>query len=189
MATIIEITPIEIKYKKHNLQDGPLYVDNKSDIKMIIFANGMRETFEEANPKLIIQNNTSNQVAENLNNDIEDHKMYYIYQNYKIGQPQMQSILMQTKDKKIMKLVVEAQTARKRETIFIATFPLAIGGMYIISYASSYSNRNNADSNIYYAIGGVAIAAAIACPIVSIANKHKKMNCNTAAIKLYNQKY
>ena len=53
VAAIIEVTPIEIKYKKHNFQD------------------------------------------------------------YKIGQRQMQSILMQTKDKKIMQLIVEAQKARK----------------------------------------------------------------------------
>ncbi len=129
VAAIIEVTPIEIKYKKHNFQD------------------------------------------------------------YKIGQRQMQSILMQTKDKKIMQLIVEAQKARKREPIFIATFPLAIGGLYLIYFASSYGNRNNSDSDIYYAIGGFAIAAAIACSIVSIDSKHKKMNANSAAIKLYNHNF
>lgn len=42
-AKILEITPIEIKYKKCDLPDGPLYVVKKSDVFMIKYANGTKE--------------------------------------------------------------------------------------------------------------------------------------------------
>jgi len=40
---VLEISPIEIKYKKCNLPDGPLYVVKKSDVFMVKYANGTKE--------------------------------------------------------------------------------------------------------------------------------------------------
>lgn len=42
---IIEVGLTEIKYKNWNNQDGPTYVINKSDIFMIKYANGDKESF------------------------------------------------------------------------------------------------------------------------------------------------
>lgn len=46
-SKIIEITDDLIKYKKWELQDGPLYNIRKSEVFMIIYANGQREIMEE----------------------------------------------------------------------------------------------------------------------------------------------
>jgi len=43
---ILEITSIEIKYKKCDLPDGPLYVIKKSDVFMIKYSNGTKEIFK-----------------------------------------------------------------------------------------------------------------------------------------------
>lgn len=194
VAKVLEITPSEIKYKKFNFQDGPTYVDKKSEIQIIIYSNGMKEAFEQEIPKPPININYGS--TANLNYKIEDFKMYYIFQNRKISQPEMQSILLNTNDKKITMLIGEAKKARRREHIFIAAFPLAIAGIVAIqqgqrSYINNYPNTQpNSDENYYYyAVGGVCLAVAITCPIVSIYNKAKKMNCNSAAISLYNQKF
>lgn len=45
-AKILEIEENTIKYKKFEFQDGPSYNINKSDVFMIIYKNGTRETFE-----------------------------------------------------------------------------------------------------------------------------------------------
>jgi len=45
-AKVIEITQSEIKYKKFNNQEGPIYTSAKSDIAIIKFKNGVIETFE-----------------------------------------------------------------------------------------------------------------------------------------------
>jgi hypothetical protein len=44
---VIEITPKEIKYKKCDMLDGPLYVLKKSKLFMITYANGTRDVFKE----------------------------------------------------------------------------------------------------------------------------------------------
>ena len=41
-AKVLEISPIEIKYKKCNMPEGPLYVVKKSDVFMIKYANGTK---------------------------------------------------------------------------------------------------------------------------------------------------
>lgn len=44
-AKVAEVTETAIKYKKWEMQDGPLYNINKNDVFMVIYANGQRETF------------------------------------------------------------------------------------------------------------------------------------------------
>ena len=44
---VIEITQTEIKYKKCDMLDGPLYVVKKSKIFIIKYANGTRDVFKE----------------------------------------------------------------------------------------------------------------------------------------------
>jgi len=45
IAKITEIALSEIKYKRFNFQDGPTYIENKKDIEVIRFANGVTERF------------------------------------------------------------------------------------------------------------------------------------------------
>ena len=59
---VVEITPIEIKYKKGNNLDGPTYSIAKSDVFMIKYANGEKEVFElEAKPPVRTQERTAPQ--------------------------------------------------------------------------------------------------------------------------------
>lgn len=44
-AKILEISEIDVKYKKFNYQDGPTYTIKKSDIFMIKYPNGDKEVF------------------------------------------------------------------------------------------------------------------------------------------------
>ncbi len=39
-AKVLEVTPTEVKYKKFNNQDGPLFILNKADISEIRYENG-----------------------------------------------------------------------------------------------------------------------------------------------------
>jgi hypothetical protein len=45
-AKVLEISPIEIKYKKCTMPEGPLYVVKKSDVFMIKYANGTKEVIK-----------------------------------------------------------------------------------------------------------------------------------------------
>jgi hypothetical protein len=47
---VVEISDIEIKYKKFDMLDGPSYTIKKSEVFMIVYQNGQKETFKpEAN--------------------------------------------------------------------------------------------------------------------------------------------
>lgn len=47
---VLEVNPVEIKYKLKSNPDGPLYVINKNEVALIIYANGEHETFADAKP-------------------------------------------------------------------------------------------------------------------------------------------
>ena len=48
---VLEVTPNEVKYKLKSNPDGPLYVVNKSEVALLIYANGEHETFPDSKPK------------------------------------------------------------------------------------------------------------------------------------------
>jgi len=46
-AKVLEVTPIEIKYKKNNNQEGPIYTIEKRDVFMITYENGSKDLFNQ----------------------------------------------------------------------------------------------------------------------------------------------
>ncbi len=65
MVKILEITPNDVKYKKCDSPDGPLYVVKKADVFMVQYANGTKDVFKAENNST---QNTSN-TQTNTNND------------------------------------------------------------------------------------------------------------------------
>lgn len=55
---LIEISQTQLKYKRFNNPDGPLFVIDKSQVYMIIYQNGKRELFESTQPVTDIFVNT-----------------------------------------------------------------------------------------------------------------------------------
>ncbi len=50
-SLVSEVTSTTVKYKKFSNVDGPTYTINKSDILMIIYANGEKDIFISSNAK------------------------------------------------------------------------------------------------------------------------------------------
>ena len=74
---VIEVLDDKIKYKKWELQDGPLYSINKSELFMIIYANGQRELINQQEPvaPAPVQSTGSSISSSSLNNPISDNEM------------------------------------------------------------------------------------------------------------------
>jgi hypothetical protein len=182
VVKITEISPTEIKYKRFDFQDGPLYTESKNDIKMIIYANGLRETFAP-----VVAEVAKPAVSSNANNQIVDLVMRYRYQGHYINQPQTQKIITDTGDPKIQALVADAKLNRRREFIGFAAIPfgaLAVGGaLWGIS-----GFRGNSDG-VILSTAAVGLAGVIACPIASGIFRGKKQKANSAAIRLYNEQF
>ena len=63
-AKVLEITSIEVKYKKCEFADGPLYVANKTDIFMIKYANGLKDVFKSSEKlEYHVQNSNSKKTS------------------------------------------------------------------------------------------------------------------------------
>jgi hypothetical protein len=199
LAKISEINPNEIKYKKFSFQDGPTYIENKKGIRYIRFANGLREDFE-AKPQTIISN-SSIPPETNSNADYYDPnagravnselKMRpigskYWYNGKKIGEREMQTILMKTQNRDIIKHVQTAKDSKWLQYIGFGAIPLGIGAIYFLGSSVNYNGSINQG---YLATSGIMLVGAIACPIVSGVFKHKRTLNNRKAVELYNQKY
>lgn len=64
---VIEIDPVNIKYKKSELLEGPLYTVLKTDIFKIAYQNGVNELIYNASVKSV--SNTMDGSVYNINND------------------------------------------------------------------------------------------------------------------------
>ncbi len=146
-ARIIEITSTEIKYKKINFLDGPTYIENKSNVQLIKYANGLKENFQSA--QIQPQNNivkangkkdTLNKTTAKIETDdyygkpeiagvksgqLSVTKKIFKQNNDIITEKQFYTLLKQTNDKEIIALTEKSMKAKKRQYI---SFGCIIGG-------------------------------------------------------------
>jgi hypothetical protein len=195
LAKIIEISPTNVKFKKSNFQDGPTYIENKSDISYIRFSNGLKEEFgppvQEEPLRVAIKSEpelSSNADYYNPNagysegpKKIEPFGSRYKYQGRKISEKEMQKILMKTQDKELIVLAQDAKDARALSYIGWGAFPLGLASAIVFSQPNS--NAGN------LAAGTVLFLGSIACPIISGVYSHKRKVNNKRAVDMYNQRY
>jgi hypothetical protein len=182
VAKILEISPTEVKYKRFEFQDGPLYTELKSNIKMIIYSNGVKEHFGPEKP-VALKNRPVNRTVDN---HIDDYLGVYSYQGMGIDERRLHAVLLSTQNKKIMSLVAEAKDAHRLQYIGFAAIPFGIVALYSTAGFGSYRTTTR---NGFMAAGILGLAGTISFPIISKINKQKRLDANSAAIALYNQEY
>lgn len=74
-SKVVEITIETIKYKEYEFQDGPIRNIKISDVFMIIYENGKRETFTPPGSETS-QEDTTNAVSQNADSSSEAGKSY-----------------------------------------------------------------------------------------------------------------
>ncbi len=192
IVKVIEISPKEVKYKKIDFQDGPTYVDFKSSIKEIHFSSGYKEIFAEEEviqtPKTTINYGLQTPTPSQR---IDVWGSRFKYQNSYLHENQMHSMLLGTKDKRLIGLVGKAKDAKNMQYIGFAGVAFGVASYYYLLrglglFSNSY-NRSN--SNSYFTTSGFFLAAAVACPIVSGINKAKRNQYNREAVRLYNERF
>jgi len=203
VAKVLEISPLEIKYKKFDFQDGPTYIVKKEDVDWIRYAGGLKEHFErQSQPKPSTQNSTDYYGAPATNNryapdnKITEFGSRFRYNNGLITEREMQSILMNTRDKRIMGLIETSKQAHGMQYVGFVAIPLGIAALVSLSTASTAtynyqtnSYTKNPNQETYQVLALVCGMVAIACPIYSGISKHRRTQSNREAINLYNQKY
>ncbi|MCW3086034.1 MAG: hypothetical protein JWP12_3400 [Bacteroidetes bacterium] len=195
IAKVLEIGTSEIKYKRNDIPDGPVYIELKSNIERISFANGVKEIFkdEPAAPVPVSPPVLSYYVIPQMNNKIENYGNMYTYHHNKISERQLYDMLNSTHDKKIKSLVDDAKNAKIAQYIGFGAIPFGILGYYYFLRGTGEADfggqSNNSVNGSGIVAAGFCIAVAISCPIASGIFKFKKMKYNRAAIALYNEKF
>lgn len=196
VAKILEISPTEIKYKKFDFQDGPTYIEIKSKVQMIRYANGMKEIFEEekvAKTEIRIAETTDDYVVKETPVSAQIDRWgenKFRYKGRTHNERDIHEVLLKTNDKKIMSLVGSAKDAKKAQYVGFAAIPLGVGAGALLFASAVYGTNNGYGLEPSYLAGAAVCAvAAIACPVFSISMKSKRNKCNRAAVKLYNEKY
>ncbi len=187
IAKLSEITPTQIKYKRFDMLNGPDYVVEKSQVKLVKYANGSMDVFPDitAPPK---------PVETTLSKKIENaDRRKYLYQNKIIGVNRMYKIVLNENNTQLNKLVKKAKTARWLCYVNYG----AIGGAVLA--IGSISNMNNSSrfpapyNQIYYEESkNEAIAFSVfgvVCGAVGVTFTITYKKLNKKIVALYNQKH
>lgn len=188
-AKILEITTTEIKYKKFDFQDGPSYIESKSNVQLIKYANGSKEVIEQQiNNTIKPAENTTDYYSGPLkpNNKIIAYGTGFWYKGNWMREPEMQKILLSSNDQQIALLMGNAKKAKRSQRIGYVAIPLVIMTQLFTAIGS---NTKGQGGPIWTGAGAICLVGAISLPIASGVFKHKRNIANSEAIKLYNAKF
>lgn len=187
LSKIIEISETEVKFKKFDFQDGPDFIENKSNIQSILYSNGLREEFKSPPVDNISEQKIINgdyyAQPENPTYKIERQGNRFLYNGKRIKDSEMHWILLDRNDDGITMLVEDARRYKKLQ--YVGLGGLVFGGVGVMSLALG----EVFDEPGLLVFGGVCAAVAIACPIASIHFKKRRNFSNREAIHLYNSKF
>lgn len=193
IAKILEVWPNEVKFKKFDFMEGPVFIENKSELKKINYFNGLKEVFEKREHSTQASGITPAPI--NFQPRIETNQSKKIlvlgnrnkYQDHFLHEKELHDLLLKTGDRKIMAMVEEAKDAKSMQYLGFLGIPLGITS-YIFVLKSAFGSSNGSSSSDLN-IAGVCFLGAIVCPLSSIAFKIKRRNYNREAVVLYNQKF
>ncbi len=201
-AKVMEINTEEIKYKRFDFPDGPLYIENKAAVTMIKYANGNKDYFVKTEqPERTTRFAGTVNYAPPENSKIEILGGRYMYKANALNFYEVQDVLMKTKDKKIMGLSTLAKKQNNARFLPFGSIPSGIIGLLLFNVAEqkrsvysgySYSTAyvlSSAERTKYLTIAALCGVVAIACPITAGVLKHSSRLKTNEAVRLYNEKY
>lgn len=194
VAKITEITPAEIKYKRFDFQDGPSYIESKSSVKEIHFSNGMVEVITAPQQYVNTAPKTTNTVVGLMpppqNKKIELWGSRFRYNGYYMHENELHTMLLGTKDKRLINLVGKAKDAKSMQYIGFAGIAFGIASyVFFIKSLLFNSSRSGLYNQTDLTTSGLCLAAAITCPIISGVSKARRNQYNREAVRLYNDNY
>jgi hypothetical protein len=177
LAQITEIASGQIKYKRANFPDGPNYLELKSEIAMIKYASGLKESFAQESQK---PQEEYYKALPAGNNKIELRGHGYMESGISCPESYIYDKMLQTKNPTILKHVADSKKFKGLQYIGFLAIPFGIAGLATVTRGGS---------EYYYLAGALCIGASITCPILAGVFKQKRHNNLNQAVKIYNQTY
>jgi hypothetical protein len=210
-CTIVEVTTTEVKYKKLELSDGPVYIENKSSVALIRYKNGFIDVFKEVKtlPEPVKKEEDDYvQDRKNTRNGNDDYAPdprkkklivigtnHFLYGDKRLNEKGMQQLLLSVNDPQITQEVKRAKLDKGLKYIGFLAIPLALvaiaSAVQINTYSSpNYNNGYTSTRNDGFiapaVICTVGAAAAFSASIYFGIDRKAR---NARAVRLYQQKY
>ena len=183
ISKVIEINQTDIKFKRYEWPDGPLYVQSKATIKIIKYRNGTKEEFEPGDP---VSSPTVPQ-AQPLTYKIEQRGPMFIYMGKPLHEYQLSAILMDSNDFAIQKLTQTMNDANRTRHLGLAAIPFAAFAFISLGVATATTSGDASDNALVSAACFSAIAIPLA--VIGISKSEKHSRSRGEAVRLYNLKY
>ena len=193
-AKIIEVSSTEVKFKRFDYQDGPVFILKNWEILNIVYANGLKESFKN----YPIPSPAENENVSKKNLVIQPSGKYYYYQGIKITEPDMLDIAKKVNDKKINLMVDKTLEKRYlRKSFFyggIAIYSVGLltsAGIITIfnSTANTIGNSRSARAAVrlqHQQTGRYIMLGAVVCEIVSVTFKIQERHRAHLVVDSYN---
>ncbi len=194
-AKIIEVNSTEVKFKRFDYQDGPVFIFKNWEIKYIIYGNGIKESFEN----YPIPAPVANENVPKKSLFIQPAGKFYYYQGIKITEPDMLDVLKKVNDKKINLMVEKTREKRFLRKSFlyggIAIYSVGLlTSLGIITAFNSSVNTIGTSRAARRAVrtqqqttGNYIMLGAVACELVSITFKIQARHHAHIAVDEYNK--
>ena len=196
-AKILEINQADIKYKRFNLPEGPLFITSRAEIQKIKFANGavdsfrVAETVSPVTPAPVVSEPFTIEPAPvspaQTNALRKTGSGGYLYQNSRLSEKRMLFLAIDKnrtwKNKELDKAILATRDFKSNQ--YISGFGGAALAIGCILVAGSTANNSNSYTSI--ALSFNAIGIFIASQIVSPMFKRKRVQNAEKVMTLFNQ--
>jgi hypothetical protein len=193
---ILEVTSTEIKYKRWELIDGPLYIESKALIERIKYANGFVDIFSETQTPVTKRNDKPDKYTEQKKypdlTTIAGERMLFLCDGRLTGENTMYELLLSLNDPKITEEIRSAKRSRKLGYMGFLAIPFGVAGLVcavnaagILGFSPYSRNTKNG-----YAVSSAFLFGAAALSIgTTVHFDIKGRKANEKAIQLYRQNY
>ncbi len=193
IGKVLEVSTTEVKYRKWEMADGPVYIDTKSSIERINYQNGSSDVFPQT--PVLTTNKTDYFVRKPI---LEMRGKNFYYDEKRIGENQLYKRMLELNNPELNAAVKKAKKARGAQYIGFGAIPLVLVGVVSLAISDLYEPYppNNSNSNTYNKearsfrnAGFVFLGAGAICLGTSIYFKQQRKASNAAIVRMYKQKY
>jgi hypothetical protein len=189
LAKVLEVSTTEIKYKKAENPEGPVYLILKAELNSVVYSNGYKESCLDVIASL------PKPVLAPVDLSIQINRRAYYYKERRISELDMLQIAQKQKDKKIDLMIRQVHDKKLiQTTALFSGMIIFTSGLYI--YASNRPSRHGRRGSSPVNVAGRANArqnagylmlAGIGTELIAVTFKLERTRHAHMVVDLYNK--